>query len=310
MDSMLAQVARSQGGMFTRSQARQCGYSEQRIRTELSNRRWLVVVPGVYRLAGAPTTWTSRVWAALLAAGPGAALAGRAAGRMHRVDGVPAYDRLEIAVPLNRRPRRSTSARVTPVPLDRADVTRRAGIPILSSARTVVDLARTETLDVGARIVGDALRTGAVTAGRLAEQLDAARGRKGAERARAAATLADPVLESMLEAELLGILNAAGLTVVPQFEVVQYGLFIARLDFAIEELQLGFESDGYASHSTRPAFERDRERNALLQLAGWTTVSFTATQIRQRQSWVSDVATRMEANRRIAFGKIPDARCG
>jgi len=310
MDPVLAQVARSQGGVFTRAQAQQCGYSQQRIRTELGNGRWLVVVPGVYRLAGAPTTWTSRVWAGLLAAGPGSVLAGRAAGRMHRIDGVPGYVQIEVAVPANRRPRRSTSARVAAVPLDRADVTRRAGIPILSSSRTVVDLARTEPLDVGLRIVGDALRTGVVNPARLADRLEAGRGRKGVARARRAVQLADPALESVLEGELFELLHAAGLVVVPQFEVVRFGLFIARLDFAIEELQLGFEADGYGSHSTRPAFERDRERNALLQLAGWTTVSFTATQIRQRPSWVQNVATRMEATRRTTLGEVPDVCCG
>jgi very-short-patch-repair endonuclease len=63
-------------------------------------------------------------------------------------------------------------------------------------------------------------------------------------------------------------------------------------------------------HSLRPAFERYRERNALLQLAGWTTLSFTATQIRQREAWVRSVLTRMAATRRAELGKVADAYCG
>jgi hypothetical protein len=240
MHPRLVALARAQAGVFTRAQALDCGYSEQRIRTELCNRRWLVIVPGVYRLAGAPSGWSTRVWAALLAAGPGAVLGGRPAGRVHRIDGVPAYDRLEIAVPANRRPRRGTGAHVVSAPLERADVARRGGIPVLSPARTVVDLARQEPLDAGIRVVGDALRSGLVTPARLAERLDAARGRHGARQARAAIALANPALESVLEAELFALINATGLVVVPQFEVVRFGQFIARLDFAIEELRLGF----------------------------------------------------------------------
>ncbi len=310
MDRVFAAVARSQSGVFTREQALECGYSPERIRTELRTGRWFAVVPGVYRLAGSPGGWNTRVWSALLAAGRGAVLADRPAGRVHRVDGVPGYDRLVVAVPENRRPRQYAGADVARVPLTRRDVTRRGGIPVLSAPRTVIDLARREPLEAGARIIADALRTGAANEARVAEQLEAARGRHGLPRARAAFALADPVLESVLEGELLELLTGAGLIVTPQFEVVQFGAFIARLDFAIKELRLGYEADGYGVHSLRPAFERDRERHALLELAGWTTLSFTATQIRQRPRWVQDVAVRMEDKRRLELGKVSDAYCG
>lgn len=284
--------------MFTRKQALSCNYSPERIRTELRNRRWLAVVDGVYRVAGSPGGWNARVWAALLAAGEGAVLGGRPAGRLHRIDGVPAYDRLAVVVPRGRRPRLSTGAVVERSPLSRADVARQRGIPVLSPARTVADLARSESLDVGARIVGDALRSGIVVPARLYEQLEAARGRNGIARARAAARLANPALESVLEGDLLRLINRAGVMVVPQFEVIHQGLFVARLDFAIEELRLGIEADGYGVHSLRPAFERDRERNTLLHLAGWANLSFTAQQIHCRDSWVCEMIRHMVARRR------------
>jgi very-short-patch-repair endonuclease len=310
MDQVFAAVARSQCGVFSRAQALECGYSPERIRTELRTGRWFTVVPGVYRLAGSPGGWNTRVWSALLAAGPGAVLAGRPAGRLHRIDGVPGYDRLAVAVPANRRPRSRAGADVARVPLTRRDVGRRSGIPVLSAPRTVIDLARREPVEVGARIIADALRTGAANEALVTAQLAAAHGRDGLPRARAAFMLADPFLESVLEGELLELLTGAGLVVTPQFEVVQFGAFIARLDFAIEGLRLGYEADGYGVHSLRPAFERDHERHALLELAGWTTLSFTATQIRQRPRWVQDVARRMEHKRRLELGKVRDAYCG
>ncbi len=310
MDHVLAKVARSQSGVFSRTQALESGYSPERIRTELRSGRWFAVVPGVYRLAGAPGGWNTRVWSALLAAGAGAALAGRPAGRLHRLDGVPSYDRLEVAVPINRRPRLRAGGIVTRTPLAAGDTMRRSGIPVLTPARVVVDLARKEPLEVATRIIADALRAGAASEAQVAKQLDAARRRDGFPQAATAFALADPALESVLEGELLQLLVGAGLVVVPQFEVVRFGAFIARLDFAIEELRLGYEADGYGVHSLRPAFERDRERQALLQLAGWTTLSFTATQIRRRPNWVQDVARRMEQQRRLDLGKVRDAYCG
>jgi very-short-patch-repair endonuclease len=309
MNPGLAKVARAQSGVFTRRQARECGYSDERIRTELKNRRWLVVVPGVYRVTGTPGGWNTRVWCALLAAGDGAALAGRPAGRLHRIDGVPGYDRLAVAVPLNRRPRRTTGARVDPVLLNRRDVTRRRGIPVLTAARTVVDLAREEPLEVATRVVGDALRTQMVNPDQVARELAAARHWRGIGRARRAVDLADPRLESILEAELLPLITAAGLRVVPQLEVTDQGLFVARLDFGEPEPHLGIEADGYATHALRLGFERDRERAALLQVAGWTLLSFTATKIRMHPHWVVDVigatARRLSANREIS-----DVYCG
>lgn len=302
MHPRLVAIARAQAGVFTRKQAMAAGYSAERIHTEIANRRWIIVVTGVYRLAGSPGGWNTRVWVAILAAGEGAVLAGRPAGRLLRIDGVPGYDRLEIAVPENRRPRRVNNARVTSVPLSRRDTARRGGIPVLSGGRTVIDLARAEPLDVGIRIIGDALRSGLVSTDQLRHHLQAARGRNGVGVAREAVALADPALESVLEAELFDAITETGLIVVPQYEVFCQGMFVARLDFGIEELQIGFEADGYGVHSLRPAFERDRERNALLQLAGWTNTSFTATHIRTRRSWVQQTVLRLVADRRSALG--------
>ena len=79
MNPRLAALGRAQAGVFTRRQALECGYSRDQIQTEVKNRRWLPVVTGVYRLSGAPGGWATRVWAALLAAGPGAVLGGRPA---------------------------------------------------------------------------------------------------------------------------------------------------------------------------------------------------------------------------------------
>lgn len=271
MDPRLARIVRAQAGMFTRTQALSCGYSPERIRTELKNRRWFVVVDGVYRLVGSPGGWNARVWAALLAAGDGAVLGGRPAGRLHRIDGVPAYERLAVVVPRNRRPRLSAGALVERSPLSRADVAHQRGIPVLSPARTVVDLARRESLDVAVRIVGDAIRH----RGRVAVP--------NRRRRRASSTAVRGIPPRNLRCP-------------------------ARLrDRGVAPRA---EADGYGVHSLRPAFERDREPNAILQLAGWIVLSFTAEQIRRRPDWVQDAIRRMVARRRAELSEVGDAWCG
>lgn len=48
------------------------------------------------------------------------------------------------------------------------------------------------------------------------------------------------------------------------------------LDFALPELRLAFEADGYAWHGERRAFEYDRDRDSDLAAQGWQVVRLTA----------------------------------
>lgn len=171
-------------------------------------------------------------------------------------------------------------------------------MPVTTVERTLVDLARVLPPEVSARVVGDAVRISAAQQPALDRELEAARGRSGAALARAAVAAADPRLESVLEEELLALLLSVGPAPIPQYEVVVDGRFLARVDFAYPAIRLAVEADGYATHGPRPAFERDRERSALLQLARWTLLSFTAVQIRQRPGWVVEVVSRALLQRR------------
>jgi very-short-patch-repair endonuclease len=71
-----------------------------------------------------------------------------------------------------------------------------------------------------------------------------------------------------------------------QFVVTVDGLFLARVDFAWPDRRLIVEVDGYEWHSSREAFQRDRERQNRLVQAGWTVLRFTVEDIRQRPELV------------------------
>jgi very-short-patch-repair endonuclease len=163
------------------------------------------------------------------------------------------------------------------------------GLPVTSLARTLVDLGRTLPSDIGSRIIADALRTSRVSVEAIESRIASLAGHIGIDRARMALASADPRLESVLERELLLLLRRAGLSPIAQYTVALGAQFIARVDFALPNIRLAIEADGYATHALRPGFERDHERAALLQLAGWSVLSFTATQIRQRPEWVIGV---------------------
>ena len=81
--------------------------------------------------------------------------------------------------------------------------------------------------------------------------------------------------ESDLETLLLRIHRDAGLPdPVRQLEVCA-GDTMFRLDVAYPELKIFMEGDGFGVHSTRSAFERDRDRQNLLAIDGWLPLRFT-----------------------------------
>jgi len=242
----------------------------------------------------------AQAWTAVLTAGDGAMLAYRVARQLHQLDGVPTSRYVDLYVPAALRPRNIPAARMHR--FDAGTPTRCHRLPTAPLALTVVDLPRQLPPALATRIVADAVRTRRVDLPSLERELENARGRKNVDRARHAVRFADPRLESILEDELFAVVLPTGIEVIPQYEVFVDGRFVARVDLGIPELRLALEADGYATHALRPGFERDCKRAALLQLGGWSSLGFTALQIRQRPDWVRAVICRRVSQRRRELG--------
>jgi hypothetical protein len=234
MEQRLARLAEAQHGVFSRRQAHEAGYTDRQIELAVARGDWVRCASSVLRVAGAPSSFLGAAWVAVQAAGNGAMLSHRVAGQLHKLDGVPPPLLLDLYVPHARRPRAVPRTR-----LHRVDVgppVHVMGLPVTPLPLTVIDLAREVPADLGVRIVGDAVRTGRVSLPTLEAELTRAAKRRNVARARRAVVLADPRLESVLECELFAIVRPIDVEIVPQYEVLDHGRFVARVDLAIPEL--------------------------------------------------------------------------
>jgi very-short-patch-repair endonuclease len=149
------------------------------------------------------------------------------------------------------------------------DVTVHWGIPVTTPLRTLLDLSRHLSVDALDAALAEALVRRLV---RL-EDLEA----RATGKLRVLLDTAAPT-RSRLERRLRRLLRAHGL---PQ--PVSNGIVEGyEVDLHWPEHRLVAELDGYAFHAHRRAFESDRERDIVLQVAGWRTVRVTDQQLGRR----------------------------
>ena len=87
---------------------------------------------------------------------------------------------------------------------------------------------------------------------------------------------------SAAERKLIALLRAAGI----RGWVQHYRLAGWELDFAFPKSRVAVEVDGWAWHQDAQAFRRDRQRQNLIVLAGWTVLRFSWHDLTQRPSAV------------------------
>jgi hypothetical protein len=95
-------MAQNQGGVVSRSQAIRAGLSPGMIKFRVRSGRWRQIHPGVYATFSGGLTRRTRLWAAVLSAGPGAALSHETAAELHRLADKP-VELIHLTVPVGRR---------------------------------------------------------------------------------------------------------------------------------------------------------------------------------------------------------------
>lgn len=275
-DHAIAQIAAAQYGIVARAQLIASGLGRGAIDHRLANARLHRVHRGVYAVGHPALAPLAREFAAVLACGEGAVLSHRSAAHVWELH--PAGDGDVDVTVASRDCGRRPGLRVHRTgELDPRDVRRRHRIPITAPARTLLDLAEVVPYRELERAVDEAQARGLARRKELLRLLARARGRRGVARLRALLDREEgPALtRSEAEERLLALVRAACLpTPAVNARIAGY-----EVDFLWRDERLVVEVDGYAFHSGRRAFERDRLRDADLQAIGFRVVRVTWRQI-------------------------------
>lgn len=281
MDDTLASTFAGQLGLITTEQARRSGLSRDAVRHRVDRGDWDRVLPGVFRLRGTPTTWEQDVLATVLAAGDGAFASHFTALSLwgyEQFDGRP----IELTVPLERRPRTHGVVVHRSGTVDEADVRHVGAVPVLSAARTLVDVSARFDDEVLGRLVDDGLRRRVVSLSGLhavARRLPTiASGRSPRQMAAVLArrTAGFHPGDSELETRVLRALTDAGLPEPVRQHRVRIGGRTYFIDLAYPAERVAIEVDGFEYHRSRTDFDRDRVRQNDLVGANWIVLRFTS----------------------------------
>jgi len=284
-DRLILALARGQHGAVAAHQLADVGVSRKVLRHRVST-GWLVRLHrGVY-LVGPLRTDLTEAMAAVLALGRGALLSHHPAGLVWRLR-PPSERPMEVTV-VGRDAKGPAEIRVHRVDhLDSGDRTTRDGIPVTSPARTLLDLATQLTRRDLSRATDEARVLRLATDRSLKEQFRRYPHHRGTTALRNAIGTEPKRTRSAAERTLLELIRAARL---PEPETnVRVGPH--EVDFLWREQRLIVEVDGYAFHSSRRSFERDRRRDAKLAVQGLRVVRVTWRQMTdERDALVATLA--------------------
>lgn len=280
---VLARKAASQHGLLTRQQLRDEGISRARLDRLVADGLLTTESRSVVGVAGAPHSWERSLMAAVLRAGALTVGSHRSAIRLWGLRS--ADDELEIALPSHRGVRISGVVVHRSVDLQAEDRTVLDGVPVTTPERTLVDAGLIFPEREVRRLVGQALITRITTRDRLwsIRRRVGVQGRTGVvalERALESLP-GEQGAESDPELEMRALIRRAGM----EEPVAQFGVDAGarhyRLDLSYPTRRVALEYDGFDPHISIEAFERDRERQNLLVIAGWVVLRYTWSDLRR-----------------------------
>jgi len=264
-EAVIAGLADTQHGIVSRTQLLAAGITARQIEWRVRRKRLRMIYRGLYAVGHAVLSREARWMAAVLAAGKGSVLSHWSAATLWRMR-PGTGPRSHVTSPRKRRSSGTITFHCAQLGPD--EVTEEQGIPATTPARTLLDLAPLLPSPVLARMIEAAPNRGAT----LAELLERHSRRPGASKLAEPLARAQPRTRSDLEANVLDAIQRAELPQ-PEVNVVVEGY---EVDFAWREHRVIAELDTYMTHGSPTAFERDRERDRKLTLAGWRVMRMTS----------------------------------
>lgn len=188
------------------------------------------------------------------------------------------------------------------------------GIRMTTTPRTLVDVARTESMVAAVTAVDAALHRGMVLREELESELAAAAGRRGVAAARRAVALADGRSESPGESRTRILLHELAFPS-PELQVNVLdaaGNFLCRADLAYVECGVLIEFDGLAKYGdipdgpdARTALIEEKRREDQLRAAGFIVLRLVWSDLGDRERLRRLLSDAMEQGRRaVAAGMV------
>ena len=288
-------LAGRQSGYVTRRQALACGLSPSAIGRRVQSGRWSVVKPGLYLLGGFADTVRGRLVAATAALG--AVVSHESAAELQDLPGVPRG--LAVVTVKTRTTNRFPDVVVhQSTDLTDDQVVAIEALPVTSPTRTVIDLAARMRPDQIGRMVDRLVIDGRTTLDAVCTEVTrlSRHGKPGMK-------CMHRVLEARMGETLLGesAIEAMALRHFREWDLPEPVMQLAlpwrsprqgRVDFAYPHARLIIEIDGRAWHTTLEAFEGDRLRDNLAQLAGWRVLRITYRMLKDQPAMVRDMIRR------------------
>jgi hypothetical protein len=263
-------------------------------RHQLQNGPYVRVLHGVYADPSMARDHLLRCRAAALLMPPSAVLGGRSAAAVLGAP-APGYgDPVTVVVPPGTKWRGPGGVRVHSADVPAPDVLLDdEGIRHTGPVRTAWDVGTLEPIGTAVGVLDAMVRTGLLDVGTLRQLQERPMGAWRSRRARRAFALVDGRSESPPESWVRVACALGGLPApVLQYEVVEDGVWLARVDLAWPEHRLIVEYDG-EYHFEGLQIVKDDARLAALVAAGWRVIRLSAANLRQMDDVISRIAAAL-----------------
>jgi very-short-patch-repair endonuclease len=284
--------------VVSRRQLLDAGLTPKMLRTRVNGARLRPLHRGVYAVGHRRLTREGEWLAAVLAAGPSAALSHRSAAALHGL--LPERGtRVDVTTDAKRATTNWVEIHVTRT-LAQEDLTTRGPIAVTTVARTLVDLAGLVERDDLERAVNEADVLRMLDVGALHAALERTRGRRDGGHAALEAVLArhhgPVVLRSRLERRFHALLRAHALP--PAEHNVRLEGW--EVDAVWRTEGVAVELDSARFHDTAAARARDARKGAALEAAGWRLLRYRWRHV----TGARGAATAAEVHAALAAGGV------
>lgn len=281
VDALIAELAERQHGVVARSQLLALGLGEDALQHRLEHGRLHLLHQGTYAVGYRKVPREGRWMAAVLATGRNAVLSHWSAAALWMIR-PNQRSLIDVTTPHKSRSWDGIKRHHKALPSD--EMTVHEGISVTTVPRTIFDLAATVDVDTVAAMLRESEHLNLWDRLSLPDLVERYPGRRGVKRVRLALqrVTEEPSgrKRSKLEEGFAPFLRRHRLPM-PRFnDWILLGAKRYQVDCHWVGIGQIVELDGWETHSTRSAFQDDKERDRRLKVAGYSVIHITWNQLR------------------------------